>query len=66
MQIILNGEPREIAADTTLEQLVEQLGLAGQRYAIEIDEELIPRSRQHARPLREGERIEIVQAIGGG
>ncbi len=66
MQIILNGEPRELADDTTLGQLIDRLGLAGRRYAIEIDEELVPRSQQAARVLRDGERVEIVQAIGGG
>ncbi len=66
MQIILNGEPRELADDTTLGQLIDRLGLAGRRYAVEIDEELVPRSQQAARVLRDGERIEIVQAIGGG
>ncbi len=66
MQIILNGEPRELADDTTLGQLIDRLGLAGRRYAVEIDEELVPRSQQAARVLRDGERVEIVQAIGGG
>ncbi len=66
MQIFLNGEPREIADDTTLAQLIDALDLNGQRYAVEIDEALIPRSRHASHRLHAGDRVEVVQAIGGG
>ncbi len=66
MEIILNGQLHTLAENTTLDQLVEQLGLSGQRYAVEINERIVPRS-QHARThLHEQDKVEIIQAIGGG
>jgi len=66
MKIILNGEPCDIEPDLTVSQLLEQLGLAGKRLAVEIDREIVPRSRYAETPLGEGMRLEIVHAIGGG
>ncbi len=66
MQIQLNGETKEVAKDTTLAGLVAELGLEGSRYAIEVNEELVPRSEHARHALREGDRVEVVQAIGGG
>jgi sulfur carrier protein len=66
MHIRLNGEDRTIADAATLAQLVDQLDLAGKRIAIEVNDELVPRSEHAQHPLNEGDRVEIVQAIGGG
>ena len=66
MEITLNGEPMELPEGTTAAQLVEQLGLAGRRYAMEVNGELVPRSAHPGHPLMPGDRVEIVQAVGGG
>ena len=66
MEIQLNGQPHELPEGATLADLVAELGLTGKRYAVEIDGELVPRSEHAGRVLREGERVEVVQAIGGG
>lgn len=66
MQILLNGEPREVAEGTTLAALVAELVPAGSRYAVEVNEELVPRSEQEHHRLQPGDRVEVVQAIGGG
>ena len=66
MQILLNGETREIAPDATLEMLIAELDLGEKRFAVEINEQLVPRSTFAARALAEGDRVEIVTAIGGG
>lgn len=66
MQILLNGAPRDIPDETTLADLVETLDLGGQRFAVEVNEELVPRSAHAGQQLRADDRIEIVQAIGGG
>ncbi len=66
MRIQLNGQPHELPDGTTLATLVDDLGLTGKRYAVEIDGELVPRSEHPRRVLQEGERVEVVQAIGGG
>ena len=66
MQIIVNGEPREVAAGLTAAQLVVLLELGGRRLAMEINREILPRSQYAEHVLRAGDHIEIVQAIGGG
>ena len=66
MQIHLNGEAREVAPDATVEMLVATLDLGDKRFAVEINEELVPRSTFAEHGLEEGDRVEIVTAIGGG
>jgi len=66
MQIELNGETRTLDGPQSLADLVAQLELTGQRIAIEVNEELVPRSLYPQHQLSEGDRVEIVQAIGGG
>lgn len=66
MQISLNGETREIEAGIALSTLIEQAGLAGRRVAIEVNGCIVPRSRHPELLLAEGDRIEIVHALGGG
>jgi sulfur carrier protein len=66
MQIQVNGEPFEARDCRTLGELVEQMGLAGKRIAVELNMEIIPRSEHGTTALSEGDRIEIVHAIGGG
>ncbi|MCC2639504.1 MAG: sulfur carrier protein ThiS [Moraxellaceae bacterium] len=66
MQILLNGERHEVAADQTLATLIAELDLAGRRIAVEVNGEIAPRSQHATMRLHEGARVEIVQAIGGG
>ncbi|WP_078117954.1 sulfur carrier protein ThiS [Thiosocius teredinicola] len=66
MHILLNGEPREVTSDSTLADLLATLDLCNKRYAVEINEELIPRSQHTSHPLHADDRVEVVQAIGGG
>jgi sulfur carrier protein len=66
MEIIVNGEPRKLPDGTTAAQLVNMLELAGRRYAMEINGEIVPKSTHAARELEPGDRVEIVHAVGGG
>jgi len=66
MHIVLNGSDREISENLSADALLQELGLAGKRLALEINQEIVPRSSFATRLLRAGDRIEIVQAIGGG
>lgn len=66
MHIQLNGEPRELADGTTLTGLIGQLGLTGKRVAVELNEDIIPRSQHSQQVLTDGDRVELVHAIGGG
>jgi sulfur carrier protein len=66
MQISVNGESREIPDDLSAAALLEQLGLTGKRLAMEINQEILPRGRFEQHRFQPGDRVEIVQAIGGG
>jgi len=66
MQIYINGVERQIPDQITMQALVETLDLGDQRFAIEVNEELVPRSAFEAHRLSQGDRVEVVQAIGGG
>jgi sulfur carrier protein len=66
MKILVNGAPREVADALRLTELLDELELAGKRVAVEVNEELVPRSLHAEHVLAEGDRVEIVQAIGGG
>lgn len=66
MRILLNGEQRQVATDCTLADLLTTLELRDKRFAVEINEELVPRSEHAAHALQADDRVEIVQAIGGG
>ncbi|MDI5932561.1 sulfur carrier protein ThiS [Halomonas sp. M4R5S39] len=66
MRIQLNGEARTLTPDLTVAELVESLGLAGRRIAVEVNEEIVPKSEHGEIRLAEGDRVEVVHAIGGG
>ncbi len=66
MQIVLNGETRTLEPGTTLAALVVSLDLGGRRMAVEVNEEVIPRSEYADHVLGDGDRVEIVHAVGGG
>jgi sulfur carrier protein len=66
MRIIVNGTPTEVPDEANMTMLIEQLGLMGQRLAVEVNRELVPRSRFEAHHLEAGDRVEIIHAVGGG
>ncbi|NQD35742.1 sulfur carrier protein ThiS [Permianibacter sp. IMCC34836] len=66
MQIVLNGQTHELEADLTVADLLSREQLAGKRVAVELNGDILPRSRHGEQRLQPGDRIEIVHAIGGG
>ena len=66
VRIELNGEAKELSEGTTLLGLVEQLSLAPERLAVELNREVVRRSDWPAVVLSEGDRVEIVHFVGGG
>ena len=66
LHILLNGEPHEVDVRTTVNHLLDRAGYADRRVAVEINREIVPRSAHGERLLREGDRVEIVHALGGG
>ena len=66
MRIFLNGEERRLETPLTVAQLLAQLGLTGHRVAVEVNREIVPRSRHGEQALQDNDRVEVVRAIGGG
>ena len=66
VSISVNGEPREIRTGTTVAELIAGLGLMGRRVAVAVNREVVPRAAHARRALRPGDRIEILEAVGGG
>lgn len=65
MQIYLNGNAQETTCQNAL-QLVQALALEGQRFAVEINEMIISKSKLEQTSLSDQDRIEIIHAVGGG
>ena len=65
MKIQINGQEKEVSASTVAE-LVEQLGFKGDRLAIELNRDIVPRAKWAETPLHEGDRLEMVHFVGGG
>jgi thiamine biosynthesis protein ThiS len=66
MTIVLNGKNQQVNSDISVSQLLQSLNLENKRLAVEINQQIIPRSDFDDHILNELDRVEIVQAIGGG
>jgi thiazole synthase len=66
MKISVNGDNREIGENITVADVIADLGLTGKRIAVELNKEIIPFQSYGDQHLADGDRLEIVHAIGGG
>lgn len=66
MQILVNGVAREVPEQMTVRALLAELGWAERRVAVECNGEIVPRSTHATATLAVGDRLEIIQAVGGG
>jgi sulfur carrier protein len=66
ISVSINGSPRDFPAPVTFAQLLDELELGGKRLAIERNGEIVPRSSFAETRVRDGDRIELVIAVGGG
>jgi sulfur carrier protein len=66
VEIILNGKPCQIDDDASVAALLTATEYARRKVAVEINREIVPKSQHAERRLRAGDRVEIVQAMGGG
>lgn len=64
--IVLNGEPRSVGDDSTVADLIAQLGLDPRQVAVEKNREIVARATYGGTPLSEGDRLEVVTFVGGG
>lgn len=66
MNIELNGQVRPLQPHTTVAALLLEEGLAQRRVAVEVNGAIVPRGAHAEHALRDGDRVEIVHALGGG
>jgi sulfur carrier protein len=66
MEIILNGVATQVSQRSSIEDLLAEIGVPSERIAIELNQEVIPKSEYSSRQLHAADRIEIIQAVGGG
>ncbi len=65
MNVFINGEAKQVQA-STLAELVNELNLQDKRIAVELNQQLIAKSRHAETALTDDAKIEIIQAVGGG
>ena len=66
VQLTVNGERRAVPAECTLRGLLQLLDLEGRRIAVAVNRSVVPRSAFASHRLAAGDRIEILEAVGGG
>jgi thiamine biosynthesis protein ThiS len=66
MRIQVNGEAREVAAGITVSALLLELGVEAGPVAVERNREIVPRALHATTTLSDGDRLEVVQFVGGG
>jgi sulfur carrier protein len=64
--ILLNGTPMALSAQISIAVLLQQQDMAERRLAVEVNGTVVPRSQHDTVQLKDGDRVEIIQAIGGG
>jgi thiazole synthase len=66
MNLMVNGEPATTPEGSTVADLLDRMGLPARGIAVERNREIVPKSAYGVTPLTDGDRIEIVQFVGGG
>jgi len=64
--VSVNGTTRQLGDSTSVATLIEAMSLAGKRIALERNGEIVPRSRFAEQKLEDGDKLEVVIAVGGG
>ncbi len=64
--IQLNGTPRQVPAECTVADLLEDLGINNRYCAVEQNQYVVPREEHHERFLQDGDSVEVVTLVGGG
>lgn len=65
MKLTINGHIKEVEADR-VDSLLEQLGMAGQAVAVELNKDVVPKKQHATTPLKDGDVLELVTLVGGG
>jgi len=66
LELLVNGEPRCVPRDATVQGLLDALGISAKRIAVAVNRAVVPRSTFEQHRLAPGDRVEILEAVGGG
>jgi sulfur carrier protein len=66
ISVFINGAPRTFEQAVSVAALIENMGLGGKRIAVERNGEIVPRGQFDHQMLADGDKLEIVVAVGGG
>ena len=66
MNILLNNKPEKLFDGLTVKKLLENKNIKNKYYAVEINRKIIPKSDYKTYVIKDGDKIEIITAIGGG
>ena len=66
MHLFINGDEKDFADSLSLAQLIEDLGMKGDRVAVELNREIVSRAQWAETTLKDGDRLEVVHFVGGG
>lgn len=66
VEIVLNGERREVGRGQKVAELLAELGLEGRRLAVMVNDEVVRKADYGQREIRAGDRLEIISMVGGG
>ena len=66
MNVVVNGDGKQVSDGTTVAQLLEQLSIKPERVAVEVNLTILKRHQQASTVLQEGDQVEIVHFVGGG
>ena len=66
MQLVINGQEKDLQSSGTITQMLKELDITGSHIAVALNCQVVPRSNYDQTPLHEGDKVEIVHAVGGG
>ena len=66
LEIVINGEAREVLEGTSIAALLDQLQVSGRGVAVEVNMQLVVRAQHAEHILRSGDHVEVVTLVGGG
>ena len=66
MNLLVNGEPRQVREGSTVRDLLQELKVTAERVAVEVNAEVVRKARHAEHRLNEGDKVEVVTFVGGG
>ena len=66
LKLVVNGQPQELHHPATIAELLQRLNLPPRGFAVELNDQIVPKARHAEQLLADGDRLEIVSLVGGG